>query len=148
MMEKIFRPFCKFTGVFFDDIIIYSRSLEEHKQHLQEIFQALRDNKLYINQKKSEFFMQEIQYLGHIISKDGIRMDPEKLEVINGWPEPRNLHELRSFIGICAYYRCFIEKFSFIAGPLHDLTKKKVKYEWTAKEQKAFEMLKQRLTSQ
>ena len=74
-------------------------------------------------------------------------MDPEKLEVINGWPEPRNLPELRRFIGMCVYYRCFIEKFSFIAGPLHDLTKKKVTYEWTSKEQKAFEMLKQRLTS-
>ena len=68
MMEKIFRPYRKFTRVFFDDIIIYSKSLEEHKQHLQEIFQALRDNKFYINQKKSEIFMQEIQCLGHIIS--------------------------------------------------------------------------------
>ena len=77
----------------------------------------MRENKLYINQKKSEFFLEEIRYLGHIISKDGIRMDPEKLEVINGWPEPRNLHELRSFIGMCVYYRRFIENISLIAGP-------------------------------
>ncbi|MCO5557233.1 hypothetical protein L7F22_010794 [Adiantum nelumboides] len=131
MMERIFRPHRNFTEVFFNDVIIYSKSMEEHKKHLQEIFQALRDNKLFINQKKSEFFLQEIQYLGHIISKSGIRMDPSKLEVIKEWPNPRNLHELRSFIGICAYYRRFIKKFSLIAGPLHDLTKKNVKYVWT-----------------
>ncbi|MCO5595762.1 hypothetical protein L7F22_049810 [Adiantum nelumboides] len=99
MMERIFRPHRNFTGVFFDDVIIYSKTIEEHKEHLKVIFQALRDNKLYVNQKKSEFFLQEIQYLGHIISKNGIRMDPAKLEVIKDWPNPRNLHEVRSFIG-------------------------------------------------
>ncbi|RYA46877.1 reverse transcriptase domain-containing protein [Enterobacter cloacae complex sp. GF14B] len=148
LMEKLFRPHRTFTGVFFDDIIIYSNSLDEHKQHLQVIFQVLRENKLYVNRKKSEFFLQEIQYLGHIISQDGIQMDPSKLEVIKGWPKPRNLHELRSFIGMCAYYRRFIEKFSQIAGPLHDLTKKNVKYSWTAKEKNAFDKLKEKLTSQ
>ncbi|MCO5604146.1 hypothetical protein L7F22_058306 [Adiantum nelumboides] len=148
MMERIFQPHRNFTGVFFDDVIIYSKSMEEHKKHLQVIFQALRDNKLFINQKKNEFFLQEIQYLGHIISKLGIRMDPSKLEVIKEWPNPRNLHELRSFIGMCAYYRCFIEKFSLIAGPLHDLTKKNVKYVWIEGKQEAFDKLKQKLTSQ
>ncbi|MCO5554914.1 hypothetical protein L7F22_008452 [Adiantum nelumboides] len=148
MMEQIFRPYRNFTGVFFDDVIIYSKSIEEHKKHLQIIFQALRDNKLFINQKKSEFFLQEIQYLGPIISQFGIRMDPTKLEVINKWPNSRNLPELKSFIGMCAYYRCFLEKFSLIAGPLHDLTKKNVKYVWTERKQEAFDKLKQKLTSQ
>ncbi|MCO5586422.1 hypothetical protein L7F22_040362 [Adiantum nelumboides] len=148
MMERIFRPHRNFTGVFFDDVIIYSKTIEEHKEHLKVTFQALRDNKLYVNQKKSEFFLQEIQYLGHIISKNGIRMDPAKLEVIKDWPNPRNLHEVRSFIGMCAYYRRFIEKFSLIAGPLHDLTKKNVKYVWTKKRQQAFDTLKQKLISQ
>ncbi|MCO5597790.1 hypothetical protein L7F22_051872 [Adiantum nelumboides] len=145
MMERIFRPHRNFTG---DDVIIYSKTIEEHKEHLKVIFQALRDNKLYVNQKKSEFFLQEIQYLGHIISKNGIRMDRAKLEVIKDWPNPRNLHEVRSFIGMCAYYRRFIEKFSLIAGPLHDLTKKNVKYVWTEKRQQAFDTLKQKLISQ
>ncbi|MCO5549888.1 hypothetical protein L7F22_003362 [Adiantum nelumboides] len=148
MMERIFRPHRNFTRVFFDDVIIYSKTIEEHKEHLKVIFQALRDNKLYVNQKKSEFFLQEIQYLGHIISKNGIRMDPAKLEVIKDWPNPRNLHEVRSFIGMCVYYRRFIEKFSLIAGPLHDLTKKNVKYVWTEKRQQAFDTLKQKLISQ
>ncbi|MCO5553261.1 hypothetical protein L7F22_006782 [Adiantum nelumboides] len=148
MMERIFRPHRNFTGVFFDDVIIYSKTIEEHKEHLKVIFQALRDYKLYVNKKKSEFFLQEIQYLGHIISKNGIRMDPAKLEVIKDWANPRNLHEVRSFIGMCAYYRRFIEKFSLIAGPLHDLTKKNVKYVWIEKRQQAFDTLKQKLISQ
>ena len=82
MLEKHFWPHQNFTRVFFNDIIIYSKSLEEHKQHLKVIFQVLRDNKLYINQKESEFFLKETQYLGHIISQAGIQMDPEKLELI------------------------------------------------------------------
>ncbi|MCO5575130.1 hypothetical protein L7F22_028927 [Adiantum nelumboides] len=153
MMERIFRPHRRFTEVFFDDMIIYSKNIEEHKEHLKVMFQALRDNKLYVHQNKSEFFLQEIEYLGHIISKNGIRilslrMDLDKLEVIKDWPNPRSLHEMRSFIGMCAYHRRFIEKFSLIAGPLHDLTKKNVKYVWTEKRQQAFDTLKQKLISQ
>ncbi|MCO5596763.1 hypothetical protein L7F22_050832 [Adiantum nelumboides] len=148
MMERIFCVHRVYIGVFFDDIIVYSKSLEEHKAHLKAVFQALQENKLYINHKKSEFFLEEIHYLGHIISKDGIRMDPQKLEIINAWPEPRNLHELRSFIGMCSYYRRFIAKFSAIAEPLHDLTKKNIKYVWTHKDRKAFTTLRERLTSQ
>ena len=83
--------------------------------------------------------------MGHFISKEGIRMDPEKLKVIEEWPQPTNLHNERSFIGMCSYYRRFIEKFSTIAGPLHDLTKKKVKFQWTAKENTTFNQLKKRL---
>ena len=115
-------------GVFFDDIIVYSKTLEEHKEHLAKVFEELKEHKLYVNSKKSEFFLKEIKYLGHIISKEGIIMDPEKLKIIEEWPKPNNLHELRSFIGMCSYYRRFIEKFSIIAGPLHYLTKKKVKF--------------------
>ena len=105
----------------------------------------LRENKLYINQKKSEFFLKEIHYLGHIISHLGIHMDLEKLEVIKGWPIPTNLHELQSFIGMSTYYRRFIEKFLYIAGPLHDLTKKNIKFLWFKKEIYAFEKLKGKL---
>ena len=122
--------------------------LEEHKEHLTKVFDELRCNKLYVNEKKSEFYLQEISYLGHIISKEGIKMDPEKLTVIKDWPQPKNLHELRSFIGMCAYCRRFIEKFSVIAGPLHNLTKKKVKFEWTPKEENAFQTLKFKLMTQ
>ena len=115
-----------FIGVFFDDIIVFSKTLEDHKRHLRQVFQELRQNKLYVKTKKSEFFLEEIQYLGHIISKEGIRMDLDKLKVIEDWPVPKNLHKVQSFIGMCSYYRRFIAKFFVIAGPLHDLTNKKV----------------------
>ena len=141
MMECIFCKHCTYTGVIFDDIIIYSKTLEEHKSHLKAILQELRDNKLFINGKKSEFILQEIQYLGHIFSKSGIRMDPENLKIIEEWIQPRNLHELRIFIGMCSYYRRIIEKFSILAGPLHDFTKKNIKYQWTAKENESFKKL-------
>ena len=118
MIDQLFRPHRNFIGVFFDDIIIYSKTIEEHKQHLRVIFEVLRENKLYINQKKSEFFLKEIQYLGHIISNLGIQMVPKKLEVIKGWPIPTNFHELQRFIGMCAYYRCFLENFSYIVGTI------------------------------
>ena len=105
LMEIIFQKHRAYTGVFFNDIIIHSQTLQEHKEHLRAVFHELRANKLFVNEKKSEFFMKEIKYLGHIISKEGICMNPEKLRVINEWPIPRNLHELRSFIGMCSYYR-------------------------------------------
>ena len=145
MIEHIFHKHHTYTGVFFDNIIIYSKTLEDYKSRLRAIFQELSDNKLFINGKMSEFFLQEIRYLGLIFSKDGIRMDPEKLKIIEEWIQPRNLHELRSFIGMCSYYRSFIEKFSILAGPLHDLTKKNVKLQWTAKENEAFKKLKEKL---
>ncbi len=148
LMDKVFRKHRNFTGVFFDDIIVYSKTLEEHKIHLKQVFEELREHKLYVNTKKSEFFLQEIRYLVHIISKEGIRMDLEKLKVIDEWPVPKNLHKVRSFIGMCSYYRRFIAKFSIIAGPLHDLTTKKVKFQWTLKEHTAFITLKQRLMLQ
>ncbi|MCO5568928.1 hypothetical protein L7F22_022631 [Adiantum nelumboides] len=148
LMKKIFRKHSAYTGVFFDDIIVHSQTLEEHKKHLQSVFDELQANKLFVNGKKSEFFMKEIKYLGHIISKEGIRMDPEKLRVIDEWPEPCSVHELRSFLGMCSYYRRFIRDFSMIAGPLHDLTKKKTKYVWTPKENTAFMQLKAKLMTQ
>ena len=95
--------------------------------------------------RKVNFSYQEIKYLGHIISKEGVQMDPEKLKVIQEWPSPKNLHDLRSFIGLCSYYCRFIQGFSTLARPLHELTKKKVKFQWTSKEENAFKALKEKL---
>ena len=120
LMDRIFCKHHSYTGVFFDDIIVHSKTLEEHKEHLAQVFKEVQEHKLYVNSKKSEFFLKKIRYLGHIISKDGIKMDPDKLKTIQEWPQPLNLHKLRSFIGMCSYYRRFIEKFSIIVGPLHD----------------------------
>ncbi|MCO5580433.1 hypothetical protein L7F22_034299 [Adiantum nelumboides] len=97
MMDRIFRPLCHCVGTFFDDMIVFFKSKAAHMEHLQAIFEMLRKERLVVNGKKSEFFMDEIHFLGHIVSKDGVRMDPAKIKTIQGWPEPVNLHEVRRF---------------------------------------------------
>ena len=100
-----------------------------------------------INGKKSEFFMEEIHFLGHIVSKDGVRMDPAKIEAIKTWPDLKTVHDVRSFMGLSSYYRKYIRHFSEIASPLHDLTKKRISFRWTNKEVNAFLKLKEKLTT-
>lgn len=117
MMDRIFRPHRAYVGTFFDDMIVFSKTEEEHREHLALVFKELRDNRLVINGKKSEFFMEKIHFLGHIVSKDGVRMDPAKVEAIKSWPELRTVHDVRSFLGLCSYYRRFIRHFSEIASP-------------------------------
>lgn len=104
MMDRIFREHRAFVGTFFDDIIVFSKTEEEHHQHLKTVFEEFRKHRLVINGKKSEFFMEEIHFLGHIISKDGVRMDPDKIKAIQDWPDLKTVHEVRSFIGLCSYY--------------------------------------------
>ncbi|MCO5577790.1 hypothetical protein L7F22_031623 [Adiantum nelumboides] len=86
MMDRIFRPHQKFVGMFFDDMIVYSKNEEEHRHHLAIVFKKLRSHRLLINAKKSGFFLEEIHFLGHSVSKDGVRMDPTKVEAIKSWP--------------------------------------------------------------
>lgn len=105
LMEHLFRDHRAFTGVFFDDILIFSKNEKEHREHLKIVFKVLSKNALLVNGKKSEFFLGEIQYLGHIISKDGIQMDQAKIQAIVEWPELKTPHEVRSFLGLCSYYR-------------------------------------------
>ncbi|MCO5601836.1 hypothetical protein L7F22_055961 [Adiantum nelumboides] len=130
MMDRIFRPYRKFTGVFFDDILVFSETEEEHKKHLDIVFQELRKNELHINAKKSEFFLNKIHYLAHIVSHNQVRMDPAKIQVIKDWPPLTTVHDVRSFLGLCSYYRRFIRGFAHVAAPLHDLTKKRIPFYW------------------
>ncbi|MCO5559707.1 hypothetical protein L7F22_013308 [Adiantum nelumboides] len=104
MMDKIFQEYKLFVGTFFDDIIVFSKNEVEHRVHLLQVFQALRRHKLVINAKKSEFFLPEIHFLGHIFSAAGVQMDPAKIEAICNWPDLKNVHEVRSFLGLCSYY--------------------------------------------
>ncbi|MCO5563003.1 hypothetical protein L7F22_016639 [Adiantum nelumboides] len=97
---------------------------------------------------RREFFMEEIHFLGHIVSKDGVRMDPTKIKAIQDWLEPVNLHEVRSFLGLCSYYRRFIRFFAQIAAPLHDLTRKGVVFRFGERQQQAFKLLKEKLTTE
>jgi hypothetical protein len=147
MMDIIFKKLSNFSGVFFDDILIFSKNEEQHKIHLVVVFEVLKENKLYVNRKKYEFFLHKIQYLGHIISNEGISMDPEKIKAIVDWPQPKDIHEVKSFLGLATYYRHFIYHFSQLEEPLHKLTRKDITFQWTSKENDAFNTLKQKLAS-
>ena len=109
LMNRIFRPFLdQFVIVFIDDILIYSRSEAEHEQHLGLVLQTLRDHQLFGKFSKCEFWLQEVRFLGHVISKDGIAVDPSKVEAVLDWQAPTTVTEIRSFLGLAGYYRKFI----------------------------------------
>ncbi|KAA0031986.1 Transposon Ty3-I Gag-Pol polyprotein [Cucumis melo var. makuwa] len=142
LMNIIFKPYLRrFVLVFFDDILIYSRSLEEHLQHLELVLEVLRENELYANMNKCEFAKTKVEYLGHIISGKGVEVDPEKIRSIKEWPVPTNVREVRGFLGLTGYYRRFVRNYGSMATPLTQLLKKGV-YEWTAAAHEVFEKLK------
>jgi len=118
-MNRIFRPFLdKFVVVFIDDILIYSKTQEEHAEHLRSVFGVLREKQLYAKLSKCVFWMDEVQFLGHVISAQGITVDPAKVEAMVKWESPKSTTEIRSFVGLAGYYRRFIEGFSKIMAPL------------------------------
>ena len=146
LMNRVCKPYLdKFVIVFIDDILIYSPSKEEHEQHLKLVLELLGREKLYAKFSKCEFWLQEVQFLGHIISKDGIHVDPAKIEAVKNWEAPKTPTEIRSFLGLAGYYRRFIENFSKIALPMTTLTQKDNKFDWGPKQEKAFQRLKQKL---
>ncbi|GJT22234.1 retrotransposon protein, putative, ty3-gypsy subclass [Tanacetum coccineum] len=122
-------------------------SEEEHERHLRIVLEILRQKKLYAKFSKCEFWLQQVAFLGHIVSADGIIMDPSKVEAITKWPRPTTVTEVRSFLGLAGYYRCFVEGFSRLALPLTQLMRKGEKFVWTDERQESFEELKQRLVS-
>jgi len=112
-MNQIFRPFLdKFVIVFIDDILIYSKTQEEHAEHLRLVLGVLKEKQLYAKLSKCEFWMDEVQFLGHVISAKGIVVDPAQVEVVVKWESPKSATEIRSFVGLAGYYRRFIEGFS------------------------------------
>ncbi|KAI3677796.1 hypothetical protein L6452_37066 [Arctium lappa] len=133
--------------VFIDDILIYSRSKEDHETHLRTILELLKREKLYAKFSKCEFWLKEVQFLGHVVSKEGIKVDPAKIEAIKGWEVPKTPSELRSFLGLAGYYRKFIQDFSRIVTPLTSLTRKNVKFVWAEAQKEAFSKLKESLSS-
>ena len=148
LMNRVFHEYLdRFVIVFIDDILIYSKSQEEHEEHLRIVLQILRERKLYAKLKKCEFWLNQVMFLGHVISKDGITVDPNKIEAVVNWDRPTNVSEVRSFLGLAGYYRRFVGGFSCIAAPLTQLTRKNVKFEWTEECEKSFQELKRRLVT-
>ena len=137
----------RFVIVFIDDILVYSGSSEEHSEHLRIVLQILRERQLHAKFSKCQFLLERVAFLGHVISTEGVSVDPQKIEAMVNCKPPKNGLEVRSFLGLAGYYRKFVEGFSRIAAPLTKLTRKDVKYDWVDACQQSFEELKGRLTS-
>ena len=143
LMNRVFRPYVdQFVVVFIDDILVYSKDAHEHEQHLKIVLQTLREKKLYAKLSKCDFWLKEVSFLGHIVSAEGIRVDPIKIEAVVNWKPPRNVIEVKSFLGLAGYYRRFVRGFSVIAFPLTKLLRKGIKFEWTDKCHNRFKQLK------
>ena len=143
LMNRVLRPYVDhFIVVFIHDILVYSKDAQEHEKHLKIVLQTLREKKLYPKLSKCDFLLKEVSFLGHIVLLGGIRVDPTKIEAAVNWKPPRNVTEVRSFLGLAGYYRRFVRGFSVIASPLTKLLRKGIKFEWTDKCQNSFEQLK------
>ena len=148
LMHETFREYLDdFVLVFLDDILIFSKTLEEHERHVKAVLDKLRASKLYAKESKCEFFKTEVEFLGHMVGRDGVRMMDDKVQAISEWPTPTKVGDIRAFLGTAGYYRKFIRDFSAIATPLTELTKEAVKFEWTARRQAAFDKLKSAMKS-
>jgi hypothetical protein len=146
VMNSILHPYIrKFVFVYIDDILIFSKTEAEHQSHVRLVLEVLKREKFFVCKAKSSFAQTEIKYLGHIVDKQGIRPDPKKVEAVQTWPVPKNVHDVRSFLGLVNYFRKFVEHYSEIAVPLTNLTKKSHPWVWTGRCQDAFELLKQKL---
>ena len=144
LMNRVFRPYLdQFVVVFIDDILVYSKDAQEHERHLRIVLQTLRENQLFAKLSKCDFWLKEVSFIGHIVSAEGIRVDPVKIEAIVNWKPPRNVTEVRRFLGLAGYYRRFVQGFSVIASSLTRLLRKGVKFEWDDKCQSSFERLKE-----
>ncbi|SPT17983.1 unnamed protein product [Triticum aestivum] len=148
MMNFIFNPYTnEFVLVYLDDILVFSKNKKDHAKHLRLVLDKLREYQFYAKFSKCEFWLDEVLYLGHIISAKGNTVNPEKVSAIMNWEPPQNVKQLRSFLGLASYCRRFVENFSKIAKPLSNLLQKHVKYVWTPECDVAFNTLKEKLVT-
>jgi hypothetical protein len=148
LMNKVFMEYLdKFVVVFIDDILVYSRIEEEHEEHLHLALQKLREHRLYAKLSKCEFWMKQVAFLGHVISKGGISVDPSKVQDVLSWNAPTSVGDSQSFLGLAGYYRRFIKGFSKISEPMTELLEKDKKSEWTSACEARFQELKKLLTT-
>ncbi|GJP84393.1 hypothetical protein CLOP_g14451, partial [Closterium sp. NIES-67] len=147
-MNHILRPLLdECVVVYLDDILIYSRDMKQHVEHLRRVFEILRRERFYVKLSKSEFALEKVQFLGHMVSAQGVHVDPTKIEAVRSWKTPENVKELQQFLGFANYYNRFVPQYAKLAAPLTNLLKKNTPYKWEKKHEEAVEQLKQALTS-
>jgi hypothetical protein len=147
-MNKIIREYLdKFVVVFIDDILVFSKTEEEHEKHLRLVLEKVRSNKLYAKFSKCEFWLTKVAFLGHVISAGGVSVDLSKVKDVLNWMPPTTASEIQSFLGLAGYYRRFIKDFSKIAKTMMKLLEKNKAFEWTVECQASFEELRKQLTS-
>jgi hypothetical protein len=145
---SVFMPkLDQYVIVFIDNILVYSESMEEHEDHLRIVLQCLREHQLYAKFSKCKFWIKEVPYLGHVVSLEGITVDPGKMKEVLDWKQPTPVSEVRSFLGLVGYYRRFIPNFSKIAKPITELLKKRSKNVWSDTCDEAFKHMKKLLTT-
>ncbi|KAK8930623.1 hypothetical protein KSP39_PZI016616 [Platanthera zijinensis] len=148
LMNRVFKDYLdRFVIVFIDDILIYSPTEEEHAGHLRLALQTLKEHQLYAKFSKCDFWLRKVSFLGHVITEQGLAVDPAKIESILSWLQPTSVTEVRSFLGLAGYYRRFVKDFSKISLPLTQLTRKNTLFQWSDDCQLAFDILKEKLTS-
>lgn len=148
LMNQVFRSYLyRFVIVFIDDILIYSKSRKDYEEHLWVVFDTLRKNQLFVQYKKYDFWKEEVKFLRHVVSKEGLAVDLAKVTAIQDWERPGSVNEVRNFLSLAGYYRRFIRGFSKIARPLSQLTRKDLKFAWNEKTKASFQELKDKLTS-
>jgi hypothetical protein len=148
VMNDMLRPYVgKFVVVYLDDILIFSKTAEEHRSHLRQVLQTLRENQFYANPKKCDFMKEEVSFLGHRLSANGLKVDPEKVRAVADWKVPKDVHGVRSFLGLANYFRRFRQGYSKMVVPLTDLTRKDMRFIWTSECQEAFKKVKHALTN-
>jgi hypothetical protein len=146
MNDILGRYLQKFVLVFFEDILIYSKIWEEHLQHIWQVLALLQANSIFLKKSKCSFGQTTVGYLGHIISDQGVAVDPEKIKAITSWPQPVTVKQLKGFLGLAGYYRKLIKNYGAIAKPLIDLLKKD-NFHWTELALMSFQQLKQVLST-
>jgi hypothetical protein len=132
----------KFVLVFIDDVLVYSKDQVEHANHLRIVLQILREHQLHAKFSKCKFWLDKVEFLGHVITKEEIAVNPNKVQAVLDWKAPKNVKEIREFLGMAGYYRRFIEGFYKIARPMAKLLRKYVPFEWTKKCEQSVQELK------
>jgi len=147
LMNHVLREFIgRFAVAYFNDILVYSRDLDDHLGHLRKVLLVLRKHTLFANIDKCTFCVDSVVFLGFLISKNGVHVDLEKIKAIQEWPTPKSVGDIKSFHGLASLYRRFVPNFSTLAMPHKELVKKNVAFTWGERQEQAFALLKEKLT--